>query len=59
MPKERDRGIEKITNIKVPSLDDAKKNASKAIDDAWEDKTKEINDQSNLSIRKRTILLIK
>ena len=55
--KERDRGIEKITNIKVPSLDDAKKNASKAIDDALEDKTKEINDQSNLSDKEKNNLI--
>uniref|UniRef100_UPI00272EAD31 DUF1542 domain-containing protein n=1 Tax=Lactobacillus intestinalis TaxID=151781 RepID=UPI00272EAD31 len=55
--KERDTGIEKITNIKVPSLDDAKKNASKAIDDALEDKTKEINDQSNLSDKEKNNLI--
>ena len=55
--KERDTGIEKITNIKVPSLDDAKKNASKAIDDALEDKTKEINDQSNLSDKEKNDLI--
>jgi LPXTG-motif cell wall-anchored protein len=54
---ERDAGAEKIANIVVPSLDDAKDKASKAIDDALADKTKEINDQTNLSDQEKNDLI--
>ncbi|WLR80490.1 DUF1542 domain-containing protein [Limosilactobacillus reuteri] len=54
---ERDAGAEKIANIVVPSLDDAKDKATKAIDDALADKTKEINDQTHLSDQEKNDLI--
>ncbi|MCC4332518.1 DUF1542 domain-containing protein [Limosilactobacillus reuteri] len=54
---ERDTGAEKIANIVVPSLDDAKDKATKAIDDALADKTKEINDQTHLSDQEKKDLI--
>ena len=54
---ERDAGAEKIANIVVPSLDDAKDKATKAIDDALADKTKEINDQTHLSDQEKKDLI--
>ncbi|AZN76100.1 YSIRK signal domain/LPXTG anchor domain surface protein [Lactobacillus acidophilus] len=54
---ERDAGAEKIANIVVPSLEDAKDKATKAIDDALADKTKEINDQTNLSDQEKNDLI--
>ncbi|OCX47381.1 YSIRK signal domain/LPXTG anchor domain surface protein [Limosilactobacillus reuteri] len=54
---ERDTGAEKIANIVVPSLDDAKDKATKAIDDALADKTKEINDQTHLSDQEKKNLI--
>ncbi|MFR0611598.1 DUF1542 domain-containing protein [Limosilactobacillus balticus] len=54
---ERDAGAEKIANIVVPSLDDAKDKATKAIDDALADKTKEINEQTHLSDREKNDLI--
>ena len=41
-------GITKINNVKIPSLDDAKTNAAKEIDQALTDKTKEITDAENI-----------
>ncbi|WP_279037806.1 DUF1542 domain-containing protein, partial [Lactobacillus taiwanensis] len=41
-------GITKINNVKIPSLDDAKTNAAKEIDQALADKTKEINNANNI-----------
>ena len=41
-------GITKINNVKIPSLDDAKTNAAKEIDQALADKTKEINSAENI-----------
>ncbi|OYS59094.1 YSIRK signal domain/LPXTG anchor domain surface protein [Limosilactobacillus reuteri] len=54
---ERDAGAEKIANIAVPSLDDAKDKATKAIDDALADKTKEINEQTHLSDQEKNDLI--
>ena len=54
---ERDTGAEKIANIVVPSLEDAKDKATKAIDDALADKTKEINDQTHLSDQEKNDLI--
>ncbi len=54
---ERDAGAEKIANIVVPSLEDAKDKATKAIDDALADKTKEINDQTHLSDQEKKDLI--
>ena len=54
---ERDAGAEKIANIVVPSLDDAKDKATKAIDDALADKTKEINEQTHLSDQEKNDLI--
>ncbi|MCC4423411.1 DUF1542 domain-containing protein [Limosilactobacillus reuteri] len=54
---ERDAGAEKIANIVVPSLEDAKDKATKAIDDALADKTKEINDQTHLSDQEKNDLI--
>ncbi|MCT3614893.1 DUF1542 domain-containing protein, partial [Lactobacillus acidophilus] len=54
---ERDAGAEKIANIVVPSLEDAKDKATKAIDNALADKTKEINDQTNLSDQEKNDLI--
>ena len=54
---ERDAGAEKIANIVVPSLADAKDKATKAIDDALADKTKEINDQTHLSDQEKNDLI--
>ncbi|MCC4382296.1 DUF1542 domain-containing protein [Limosilactobacillus reuteri] len=54
---ERDAGAEKIANVVVPSLDDAKDKATKAIDDALADKTKEINDQTHLSDQEKKDLI--
>ncbi|WP_269153693.1 DUF1542 domain-containing protein, partial [Limosilactobacillus balticus] len=54
---ERDAGAEKIAKIVVPSLDDAKDKATKAIDDALADKTKEINDQTHLSDQEKNDLI--
>ncbi|MCT3217566.1 DUF1542 domain-containing protein, partial [Limosilactobacillus reuteri] len=41
-------GITNINNVTVPSLDDAKTNAAKEIDQALTDKTKEINNAENI-----------
>ncbi|OYS17270.1 YSIRK signal domain/LPXTG anchor domain surface protein [Lactobacillus taiwanensis] len=41
-------GITKINKVKIPSLDDAKTNAAKEIDQALADKTKEINNVNNI-----------
>uniref|UniRef100_UPI00242B4EE8 DUF1542 domain-containing protein n=1 Tax=Lactobacillus intestinalis TaxID=151781 RepID=UPI00242B4EE8 len=41
-------GITKINNVKIPSLNDAKTNAAKEIDQALADKTKEINNAENI-----------
>ena len=54
---ERDAGAEKIANIVVPSLEDAKDKATKAIDDALADKTKEINEQTHLSDQEKNDLI--
>ncbi|MCC4348688.1 DUF1542 domain-containing protein [Limosilactobacillus reuteri] len=54
---ERDAGAEKIANIVVPSLEDAKDKATKAIDDALADKTKEIDDQTHLSDQEKNDLI--
>ncbi len=54
---ERDAGAEKIANIAVPSLDDAKDKGTKAIDDALADKTKEINEQTHLSDQEKNDLI--
>ncbi|WP_156249905.1 DUF1542 domain-containing protein [Limosilactobacillus reuteri] len=54
---ERDAGAEKVANIVVPSLEDAKDKATKAIDDALADKTKEINDQTHLSDQEKNDLI--
>ena len=54
---ERDTGAEKIANIVVPSLEDAKDKATKAIDDALADKTKEINAQTHLSDQEKKDLI--
>ena len=42
-------GVQNIENVKIPSLDDAKKNANQAIDDALNSKVNEINNASNLN----------
>ncbi len=44
-----DTGDKKIEDVKIPSLDNAKKDANQAIDDALKSKTNEINNASNLS----------
>ena len=47
--KAADTGAQDIENIAIPSLDDAKKNANQAIDDALNSKVNEINNASNLN----------
>ncbi|OXE59829.1 YSIRK signal domain/LPXTG anchor domain surface protein [Limosilactobacillus reuteri] len=42
-------GVQNIENVKIPSLDEAKKNANQAIDDALNSKVNEINNASNLN----------
>ncbi|WJK30519.1 DUF1542 domain-containing protein [Limosilactobacillus reuteri] len=42
-------GVQNIENVTIPSLDDAKKNANQAIDDALNSKVNEINNASNLN----------
>ncbi|MCT3342918.1 DUF1542 domain-containing protein, partial [Lactobacillus johnsonii] len=42
-------GVQNIENITIPSLDEAKKNANQAIDDALNSKVNEINNASNLN----------
>ncbi|MDV8946691.1 DUF1542 domain-containing protein [Limosilactobacillus reuteri] len=42
-------GVQNIENITIPTLDEAKKNANQAIDDALNSKVNEINNASNLN----------
>ena len=42
-------GVQNIENVTIPTLDDAKKNANQAIDDALSSKVNEINNASNLN----------
>ncbi|MDO4457958.1 MAG: DUF1542 domain-containing protein, partial [Ligilactobacillus murinus] len=42
-------GVQNIENVTIPTLDDAKKNANQAIDDALNSKVNEINNASNLN----------
>ncbi|MCC4343534.1 DUF1542 domain-containing protein, partial [Limosilactobacillus reuteri] len=42
-------GVQNIENVTIPTLDDAKKNANQAIDDALKSKVNEINNASNLN----------
>ncbi|UTW41098.1 DUF1542 domain-containing protein [Lactobacillus intestinalis] len=42
-------GVQNIENITIPSLDESKKNANQAIDDALNAKVNEINNASNLN----------
>lgn len=44
----KNTGITNINNVKVPSLEDAKKAANKAIDDALNNKKSEINSATNI-----------
>ncbi|MCC4475889.1 DUF1542 domain-containing protein, partial [Limosilactobacillus reuteri] len=54
---ERDAGAEKIANIVVPSLDDAKKASTKVIDEVLKEKTAEINAATNLSNTEKDALI--
>ena len=42
-------GVQNIENVTIPTLDDAKKNANQAIEDALNTKVNEINNASNLN----------
>ncbi|TGY55659.1 DUF1542 domain-containing protein, partial [Limosilactobacillus reuteri] len=42
-------GVQNIENVNIPSLDEAKKNANQAIEDALNAKVNEINNASNLN----------
>lgn len=54
-----DTGVKNIENITIPSLDDAKKNANQAIDDALNSKKNEINNATNLTDSEKTDLINK
>ena len=55
--KARNEGAQKIADIKVPSLDDKKNDANKAIDDVLKEKTEEINKAPNLSDQEKADLV--
>ncbi len=52
-----DTGVKNIENVSIPSIEDAKKNATQAIDDALNSKKNEINNASNLSDSEKTDLI--
>ena len=54
-----DTGAQNIENISIPGLDDAKKDANQAIDDALNAKKNEINNASNLSDQEKQGLIDK
>ena len=52
-----DTGVKNIENVSIPSIEDAKKNATQAIDDALNSKKNEINNASNLTDSEKTDLI--
>ena len=52
-----DTGVKNIENVSIPSIEDAKKNATQAIDDALNSKKNEINNASNLTDSEKTALI--
>ncbi len=52
-----DNGVQAIENVTVPSLDDAKKAATKVIDEVLKEKTAEINAATNLSNTEKDALI--
>ena len=52
-----DTGVKNIENVSIPSIEDAKKNATQAIDDALNSKKNEINNASNLSDSEKAKLI--
>ncbi|PEG80374.1 DUF1542 domain-containing protein [Lactobacillus sp. UMNPBX17] len=54
-----DDGVSNINNVKVPSLEDAKKAANQVVDNALTKKTNEINNASNLSDQEKQDLVNK
>ncbi len=55
--KAQDEGTTNINNVKVPSLEDAKNEATKAVDDALTKQTDLINKASNLSDKEKQDLV--
>ncbi|WP_304682314.1 DUF1542 domain-containing protein, partial [Lactobacillus taiwanensis] len=52
-----DTGVKNIENVSIPSIEDAKRNANQAIDDALNSKKNEINNASNLTDSEKTDLI--
>ena len=52
-----DTGVKNIENVSIPSIEDSKKNATQAIDDALNSKKNEINNASNLTDSEKTDLI--
>ena len=52
-----DTGVKNIENVSIPSIEDAKKSATQAIDDALNSKKNEINNASNLTDSEKTDLI--
>ena len=50
-------GVKNIENVSIPSIEDAKRNANQAIDDALNSKKNEINNASNLTDSEKTALI--
>ncbi|WP_302117840.1 DUF1542 domain-containing protein [uncultured Limosilactobacillus sp.] len=55
--KATEDGVEAIANVTVPSLDDAKKDASQVIDDVLKQKEDEINNASHLTDQEKQDLI--
>ncbi|MBB1079596.1 DUF1542 domain-containing protein, partial [Limosilactobacillus sp. STM2_1] len=57
--EERDTGVQNIENVTIPSLDDAKSDAAKVIDQVLAEKTVEINKADHLSDGEKNALIKK